>query len=354
MSEPSAGPDWSERYRHYVEGSMRRATRAQDLNREVLRRLTTGELAAWTLDTQLTFFVATHAAAYSQRVAKLTADFLTGMIQMGSIYSHELIERILPGAISRPDTTSVPQFDPAASTDWLSDLVRFATDENSRALSRLRMVMDKVASGELVPSQVQNISTQFQSERAWESTTHLVELFFNLLSGLEDVHSSFNEEYLRTVLGMAPGETTEPTEPSGLAQPAGPAGPAESPRVESVRLEVALGEPASIRFAVTNTEPEPVAVRCELSGVRRADGVGPAFDPLVTTDPEYLELAPAAEATVALTVHTDAEHFQPGTRYEALFRVANDTRRLLELPLDLEVTAARQSPDGEAGETETE
>ena len=75
---------------------MRRAARAQDLDREVLRRLTTGELAAWTLDTQLTFFVATHAAAYSQRVAKLTADFLTGTIQMGSIYSRELIERILP------------------------------------------------------------------------------------------------------------------------------------------------------------------------------------------------------------------------------------------------------------------
>ncbi len=263
----------------------------------------------------------------------------------------KLIERILPGATPKPDMTSVPQFDPAASPDWLSDLVRFATDENARALSRLRMVMDQVASGALVPSQVQSISTQFQSERVWESTTHLVELFFNLLTGLEDVHSSFNEEYLRTVLGIAPGE---PTEPSGPAGAAGAAGPAFSPRAEAIRLEVALGEPASIRFAVTNTEAEPIAVRCELSGVRRADGVGPAFDPPVTTDPEYLELAPAAEATVALTVHADADHFQPGTRYEALFRVANDTRRLLELPLDLEVTAARQSPGGATGEMETE
>ncbi len=273
--------------------------------------------------------MATHATAYSQRVAQLTADFLTGMIQMGSLYSHELIERILPGAIPRPDMTSVPKFDAATSSDWLSDLVRFATDENAVALSRLRLVMDKVASGELVPAEVQDISTQFQSERVWGSTTRLVELFLDLLSGLEEVHASFNEQYLRNVLGVGPSD---------------PPGPVGATRPDAVRVEARLGEPATIRLAVTNTEPEPIVVRCQLSGVRRADGVGPAFDPPVTTNPEYLELAPGAEATVALTVRADADHFQPDTRYEAVFRVANDSRRLLELPLNLDITAPHQPP----------
>lgn len=325
MSEPSpAAGEWTERYRRYVEQSMLRAGRAQALNREVLKRLTTGELAAWTLDTQLTLFVATHAAAYSQRVAELTADFLAGMVRVGSIYSHELIQRILPDAIHEPDPASVPRFDPADSSDWLTDLIRFAGDENTRALSHLRLVMDRVASGDLTPSEIEDVSAQFQSERVWGSTTRMVELFFDLLAGLEELHSSFNDEYLHQVLGM---------------DPPGP-GPRSARRADAIRLEVALGEPATLRLAVANTEAEAIKVRCQLAGVRRADGVGPAFDPAVTTEPGYLELEPGAEAAVALTVHTDADHFQAGTRYESVFRVANDSRRLLELPLDLEITAA--------------
>jgi hypothetical protein len=302
---------------------MLRAGRAQELNREVVRRLATGELAAWTIDSQLGLFIATHAAAYSERVSRLTAAFLTGMIQMGSLYSYELVDRILPGAMPSPDLVSPPDIDPSISPSWLEDLSRFASEENARGLARLRLVMDRVAAGELVPADLQDISTQFHSERAWASTTRLVELYLDLLSGLEDVHASFNEEFLRSALGMSP-DTSEP---------------------DAVVLEAPLGERVTVKVAVANTEPETAAVTCALTGVRRADGVGPAFDPHVIADPEHLELAPGAEAVVGLTIHADAEHFEPGVRYDTVLRVANDERTLLELPVTVNVTASRVHAD---------
>ena len=40
-----------------------------------------------------------------------------------------------------------------------------------------------------------------------------------------------------------------------------------------------------------------------------------------------------------LTIHADADHFQPGAPYDGVFRVASATRTLLELPLRIRAMA---------------
>jgi hypothetical protein len=307
---------WSMRYREYIENSIARALRAQDLNREVARKVAAGQLAPWTIESHLSTFAATRAASYSQQIAQVTLAFLAGLIRLGSAYSHELVQSVLPGA-PRPAEAAMPGFEPSRSADWFRDLTVFAVAENARATAMLRTVMDRVAAGELAPMYVEQASSKFHQEHLPGSTSHLVELYLDLLNGLEEVHASFSEEYLRSLIGPVPG--------AGL------------PPENAVAVDAILGEDVSIRFAVTNTDLDPAVVACTLSGIRRADGIGPAFDPAVRTTPGRLELAPGAEATVELTIHVDADHFQVGEFYEGVFRVASATRTLLELPLRIRV-----------------
>lgn len=297
---------WSARYREYLERSIARAGRAQALNREVISRVAAGQLAPWTLESHFSTFAATRAASYSERIANITMTFLRGLIETGATYSYELVEAVLPGAAPAPKVVA-PDFEPAKTVDWFRDLAIFSAAENARITAMLRMVMEKVAAGELAPADVEQVSSRFHTGHLPNSTIRLVELYLDLLTGLEEVHASFSEEFLRTVLGMAPGDGAR----SGRA----------------VEVDVAIGEAASVRFAVTNTDPDPAVVACTLSGIRRADGIGPAFDPAVSITPEQLELAPGAEATVQLTIHADADHFQPGVLYDGVFRVASRHRR---------------------------
>lgn len=322
--DAEAAAAWSARYREYLERSMARAARAQDLNREVIRQVAAGQLAPGTIESQLSTFAATRAASYSQRLANITMAFLVGLIQMGSTYSHELMQAVLPGAPSGPEVVA-PDFDPAKSADWFRDLTVFAAAENAHITAMLRTVMEKVAGGELAPADVDQLSAEFHAGHLRGSTSRLVELYLDLLTGLEEAHASFSEEYLRALMGTATGEVAQPG--------------------SAVEIDALLGEATSVRFAVTNTELEPATVACTLSEIRRADGVGPAFDPIVHTTPGRLELAPGAEGTVQLTIHADADHFQPEVLYDGVFRVASPTRALLELPLRIRALVPESGPE---------
>ena len=244
---------WYARYHEYIERSIARAGRSQDLNREVIRRVAVGQLAPWTLESHLNSFAALRAVSYSQRIANITMAFLVGLIQTGSTYSYELVQAVLPGAVPPPEVVA-PEFEPAKSADWFRDLTVFAAGENARVTAMLRMVMEKVAAGELAPTHVDQVSSKFHTEHLVNSTSRLVELYLNLLTGLEEAHAGFSEEYLRSLIGMVPGEVAHPD--------------------SAVEVDAVLGEATSIRFAVTNTDLEPAIVACTLSGVRRADGVG--------------------------------------------------------------------------------
>ncbi len=316
--DAEAAAAWSARYRQYVERSIAQAGQAQDLNRQVLRRVAAGQLAPWTIESHLSTFAATRAASYSQRVTDLTMAFLVGLIQTGSTYCYELVQAVLPGAVPVPEVV-IPDFDPARPANWFGDLTAFAARENARAAEMVRDLMNKAAAGELEPADIEQASPKFHAAHLPESTSQLVDLYLDLLSGLENVHASFGEECLRTLIEGSSG--------------------AAAHQESAVEINARLGEATSICFAVTNTHPEPTAVACTLSGIRRADGIGPAFDPAVSTTPRRLDLAPGAEAAVELTIYADADHFQPGESYEGVFRIASATRTLLEFPLRIRAQA---------------
>ena len=132
--DAEAAAAWSARYRQYVERSIAQAGQAQDLNRQVLRRVAAGQLAPWTIESHLSTFAATRAASYSQRITDLTMAFLVGLIQTGLTYCYELVQAVLPGAVPVPEVV-IPDFDPARPETG-SGISRRSPRERMRALRR--------------------------------------------------------------------------------------------------------------------------------------------------------------------------------------------------------------------------
>jgi hypothetical protein len=262
--------------------------------------------------------------SYANRLADTSMRFLAGLIQAGTTYSYELVETILPGAA--PATAEVPpEFDPADWGDWFKRLTDYATTENAGVTGMLRSVMEKVATGELAPAGVEELSVVFHEQRLPGSVSKLVELYFDLLTGLDDIHAAYGEEYLQAVVG--------------------PASRGHNTTLVSLDLTAPVGETALVRLAVANTAAEPAAVRCVVTDVRRADGIGPAFEPDASITPERIDLAPGRETTIALSIRLADRRYEPGALYVGTLHVLSPSDTLLEVPLRIRATAAPDQPD---------
>lgn len=315
----SSPAEWAARYQDHVTRAGARASRTRELNRELIARVARGELAPGTVDAQLNAFVAARGVDYANRLAAMSTRFLTGLIESGTTYSRELVDTIVPGAVTAPDEVA-PEFDPGDWANWFTRLTEYAARENAGVTAMLRSVIDKVAAGELAPEGVEEIAGLYHGEHLPESVSKLVGLYFDLLAGLDDAHATFGEEYLTAVLASARRAEAE----------------------VALELSGPLGDTARLRLAVANTTGEPTAVRCVVTDLRRADGIGPAFEPDVTVEPERFDLAPGAEQAITLSLRLAGSAFEPGPRYVGTLHVLSPNATLLEVPL--RILATRPEP----------
>jgi hypothetical protein len=101
-----------------------------------------------------------------------------------------------------------------------------------------------------------------------------------------------------------------------------------------------LGGTASASLALRNTGVKRANVRCKVSEVRRADGVGPAFAPKVTIDRPVFALAPGEAASLSLSLHLEKSGFDAGPMYVGAVRVTGLGASALVVPLHIVATKA--------------
>ncbi len=318
-TQPAAPPEWTTRYHEYLARTAGRSKHNHDLYRQVTARVAAGELAPTTLDGRLNSFLQLHGTEYANKLAEMSMRFLTGVVQAGTTYSYELVDRIIPGAVTAPEG-GPPTFDPADWADWFARLNDYATRESAAVTEAVRDVLDRVARGELVPQRVQEAAASHRREQLPGSVARMVALYFDLLSGLDDLNSGFGEEYLGSVLA------------------------GDQPEQFSLKLRGRLGETAVVRLAVANTEAGATSVRCVVTDVRRADGIGPAFEPDLTITPERFELAAGEETGVVLSLRLGDGAYEPGPLYVGTLHVLTPGETLLEVPLRIRATAPLPAP----------
>ena len=290
MIEPSGSTDWSAAYAHYLLRAAQQTARTQSLSYLVLQRVSRGELSPATLRDALTAFAERRGGDYGTRVANASARFFSGLVQ------------IAVGARTPPP----PPYDPADPYGWYQRLTAYAADVQQRSLDAYREQLERAARGDGSASVAEEYT-----RRAHEQVEALGRLYFELLETIGAIGAAGEEEFLRTVLANAPADRDAPV----------------------VELTAPLGASASAVVSLENTRTDPAVIRCLVTDVRRADGIGPSFVPKIVVDPDGLMLDPEQEGSVRLSLTLDAAIYTAGADYVGAVQVLRHGEPRLDLPL---------------------
>jgi hypothetical protein len=296
MIEPSGSTDWSAAYAHYLLRAAQQTARTQSLSYLVLQRVSRGELSPATLRDALTAFAERRGGDYGTRVANASARFFSGLVQ------------IAVGARTPPP----PPYDPADPYGWYQRLTAYAADLQQRSLDAYREQLERAARGDGSASVAEEYT-----RRAHEQVEALGRLYFELLETIGAIGAAGEEEFLRTVLANAAADRDAPV----------------------VELTAPLGASASAVVSLENTRTDPAVIRCLVTDVRRADGIGPSFVPEIVVDPDGLMLDPEQEGSVRLSLTLDAAIYTAGADYVGAVQVLRHGEPRLDLPLRIRAAA---------------
>lgn len=171
--------------------------------------------------------------------------------------------------------------------------------------------------GRLIDVSLERAQKPFASEvtPAPEFVDQITRLSFALLNDLTDVRTRYEEDYLREALG--------------LGMPAGG---------DAIILLAEVGATASASLSFASSTPTPVTLRCIATDVRRADGVGPAFVPVIVVTPDVLEVEPGEEATVTVSLRLDQSLYYPDAPYVGELHIVRGSEPCITVPLRITAT----------------
>jgi hypothetical protein len=304
--------DLMSRYREYVERTAESARTTRDVYDGLLGRVAAGELDPKSLDRGLNHFLQSRGPEYASAIFELSVRFLAGVVDAGQRATCECVQEIAPEAVEMP-LVAPPAFAAEAREEWLPQLLDFAARVRAAQTTTLRALIDRSGGGDLDGDTVERAGGGSGADDVPDGIARLADLYFDLLSGLDEANADFGIDYLRTV------------ERHHL-------------RPDAIDLDGAAGTPVDVRFVVSNHEPVATAVQCSMTDVRREDGVGPAFEPTVVITPEAFDLAPHADAEVACSILL-SDAFHPDATYVGDLRVTTGSEALLRIPVRLRVTA---------------
>jgi hypothetical protein len=308
--------EWYSWYTQYLTRATGQSARTLELYQEVLECVRRGALAPTALHTLSTGFAQARGTDYAAKLAEVGFRFLRGLMEIGGAYAREQAELAIPGAALPP--IKPPQFDAADPMRWFGQLAEYASELNARAVKAYQAQLERVAGGQTTPTQLHQAASDYAARRLPDHLRQAGRLYFDLLNDLNDLRGRYEEEYLAGVLASADRQTNDAAFVLHLVAP--------------------LGGTASASLALTNTRETRAVIRCSVTDVRRADGVGPTFAPKITITPEALELKPGAEGSVRLSLELDPADYDADALYVGAVFVTGHGEPRLEVPLRITAT----------------
>ena len=322
----AATTEWAAWFTQFLTRATGQSAKTLELYQQVLAAISRGDLAPTALQDLLPGFLQVRGTTYTNTFTELATKFYAGLVEIGTAHSRELAELVVPGG-HVPDVPP-PVFESADPTQWLTRLTEYAGQLNARAMKIYQAHLNRVAAGETTPDQFQRAMSEYLERRLPEHLRQAGQLYFKLLSDLNEIRVRSEEEYLRGVL-------------ASIKRPGGD-------EEFAMTLVAPLGGVASASLSVANTMEERALIRCRVTEVRRADGVGPAFTPATTIQPERVELAPGEEVNLRVSIRLDPADYDVNTLYVGELHVTGHGEPRLELPLRITAREAALSHEHQA------
>ena len=310
--------DWSTSYSQYLARSAALSARTLSLYQIALERISQGKLPATIFQDHFPRFAASHSAEFTARLSEVVSRFLSGLVKLGVNLAQSSPSE---GAEAEREIVP-PHFDSSDPIRWYEQLADYAGQLNARALKAYRLQLDRVASGEMTPGEVQQQAAEQATRQLPGYMQSMTRLYFDLLNGLNDVRSAYEETYFRGLFAATKPDESDPSVAITLAGPA--------------------GSTAAASLSITNTTGRRTRIGHRIFDVRRVDGAGPSLVPALVFSPENLDLGPDEEGTLNLSVQLDEARYDAGALYSGKLHLTGGSDVPLEVELRILATAAAQ------------
>ena len=301
-------PEWSTSYSQFLTHSAANTAQSLKLYQKALEYVSQGRLPATIFQEYYPGFVQKYGALYADRLGRIGAEFFSSVTELNRSGSHRSTE-----TNGGTDEVPPPVFDAANPVRWFEQYAEYAGRLNAQALKTYRKQLDQVVAGELTPDEIQEKTAKQMSKELPEYLQRVGQLYFDLIKGLDELRSQYEEDYLGGILALADGSKGAP--------------------MNLMMLRGPLGGAAFASFTVTNTTEQRTALRYIATEIRRLDGVASAFAPKVAITPEVLELGPGEEAIVAFSLQLEADKYEPNLPYIGFFYITGDGDLRVEMQL---------------------
>jgi hypothetical protein len=242
---------------------------------------------------------------------------------VASSHALHLYEQVI-GCVGRrqlsPDTLQSSLMDfavargPSSQTNVVNAAARFVDALGSLDVTRDTYFSElaAVAAGEKTPADFRRAYAKQSSSSLASLLTRAADAWFELLGALDEERARFAESYLLNVLRAAP--------PVGF-------------HGDVVELSGPMNTTLTTTITLDNARPERTQLRCAVSDVRRADGIGPAFIPDLVFMPEAIIVEGTQDAQLHLSLWLDGGVFAPQSSYVGSLHIMRDDAPRLDIPL---------------------
>jgi hypothetical protein len=309
--------DWSTSYSQYLARSAAISARTLNLYQLALERVSKGDLPPTIFQDHFPSFAVAHGAEFTNRFAEVGSRFLSDLVRLGSAFSQQPSDAAERGSVP-------PRFDASNPTRWYEQIAEYVGQLNARAIKAYRAQLDRVAAGETTPSEVQQHTAEQMAQQLPGYMQLMTRLYFDLLNGLNDVRSAYEETYFHGLLATAKSDGSD--------------------AAVTLTLAGQQGATAAAWLSVTNTTRQRTRIGHQILDVRRADGAGPSLVPAIAFVPETLELGPDEEGTLAVSLRLDPEQYDTGVLYTGALYLTGGSDVPLEVRLRILATAIASKP----------
>src|SRR6267142_117287 len=313
MAPDMKSTDWSTSYSQYLARSAALSARTLNLYQMTLEHVSQGKLPPTVFQDHFPSFAFTHGAEFADRFAEVGSRFLSDLVRLGSGFSQQASDR------AEEREPSPPHFDTSDPARWYEQVAEYAGKLNARAVRAYRSQLDRVAAGETTPSEVQQQTAEQMAQQLPGYMQLMTQLYFNLLNGLNEVRSEYEETYFRSLLADAKSDDTGATVTLTLAGP--------------------VGATSAASLSVTNAIAHRTRIGRQILDVRRVDGVGPSIVPELAFVPETLELDPEEEGTLTISLRLNPKQYDPDALYRGALLLTGGSDVPLQVELRILATA---------------